>query len=58
MHPQKLNIYSQDRSNLVDSLTCYWQIDYMYRYTTFSKFPLLEKQKIEVKDSKDSLSQS
>ncbi|TNV85265.1 hypothetical protein FGO68_gene15236 [Halteria grandinella] len=58
MHPQKLNIYSQDRGNLVDSFMCYWQIDYMYRYTTFAKFPLLDKQKIETKDAKDLLSQS
>lgn len=33
--PPKMNIYSLDRSALVDQLTCYWQIDYMYRYTTF-----------------------
>lgn len=58
MHPQKLNIYSMDRGNLVDSFMCYWQIDYMYRYTTFAKFPLLEKQKIDTKDAKDLLSQS
>lgn len=53
-HPQKLNIYSQDRQALIDSLVCYWQIDYMYRYRTFAKFPLLSKQRIEVK-SKDAV---
>ncbi|CDW74435.1 arm repeat protein [Stylonychia lemnae] len=48
-HPQKLNIYSQDRITLIDSFICYWQIDYMYRYRTFAKFPLLLRQKIDIK---------
>ena len=25
-------------------MTCYWQIDYMYRYTSFAKFPLITNQ--------------
>ena len=40
-HPQKLNIFSSDRTTLIESFMCYWQIDYMYRYRTFAKFPLL-----------------
>eukprot|EP00347_Sterkiella_histriomuscorum_P016136 403354352 len=48
-HPQKLNIYSQDRITLIDSFICYWQIDYMYRYRIFAKFPLLLRQKIDTR---------
>jgi len=47
--PKKMIILSQDRKGLIESLMCYWQIDYMYRYRKFAKFPLMEKGKIDLK---------
>lgn len=36
-----------DRSRLIESFTCYWQIDFMYRHSTYQRFPIVEGQVID-----------
>ena len=45
----QLTIHTQDRDSLLDSLTCYWQIDYMVTHRTFKTLPLIVERNLQVK---------
>ena len=46
---EQLTIHTQDRDSLLDSLTCYWQIDHMVTHRTFKTLPLIVERNLQIK---------
>ena len=45
---REIKIYTLDRRMVVDSLQCYWTIDYMIRTRNFGDFPLVDDPNLKI----------